>query len=143
MEEHQNHLVAWLTCLLALVSLELKNFRIDVDLLGGAGSSCPGLLPLHLLVNWRSAILNGGLPNNDGILMLQLEHKHQSWMTFFLHLYLTDSCQYLMRADRFDKPDIEEQEKLPKLAIKYFENMLGKCAGPVARNREVHFEGER
>ena len=76
---------------------EVYELRIDMDLLGGEGSSCPGLLPLHLLVQWRSAILNGALPHDDGILILQLEHKHRGWTTYFLHLFMTDSGHYLCR----------------------------------------------
>ena len=95
-----------------------------MDLLGGPGGACPGLLPLRLLVNWRSAILNGVLPHNDGLFMLQLESQHSGWTTFFLKWYFTDSGHYLVATDNFGKPDVGHQEQLKKADEKLIAELM-------------------
>ena len=53
--------------LLGLGLVGVKSVELGFDLIGGQGSLCPGLLPLHVLIIWKSAILCGVLPHDDGI----------------------------------------------------------------------------
>ena len=39
----------------------VKSVELGVDLIGGQGSFCPGLFPLHVLITWKTVILCGVL----------------------------------------------------------------------------------
>eukprot|EP00959_Pyramimonas_sp_CCMP1952_P410174 8596501-Pyramimonas_sp.AAC.1 len=79
------------------------------------GSQCPGLLPLSVMLRLQSSILCGVLQGGDGIMILRiLDNDPQSRSkriprTFFVQLYLADSCHYLLPTGRFEKGSLAAQ----------------------------------
>ena len=49
--------------------------------------------------------------------------------TFFVQLYLTDSCHYLLPIGRFEKGSWAEQSKLRKAVMQYFNEVLRTSVG--------------
>eukprot|EP00959_Pyramimonas_sp_CCMP1952_P455116 9471038-Pyramimonas_sp.AAC.1 len=84
----------------------IAEVTIDLDLLGDLGSKCPGLLPLSVLLRLQSSILCGVLQGGDGIMIIKVvgsggPHTTAIPQTFFIRLYLTDSCHYLLPTGDF------------------------------------------
>ena len=108
---------------------------IDLDLPGDLGSQRPGLLPLSVMLRLQSSILCGVLQGGDGIMILRIldndihSRAKKIPKTFFVQLYLTDSCHYLLPIGRFEKGSWAEQSKLRKAVMQYFNEVLRTSAG--------------
>ena len=64
---------------------------LSMDVIGGEGSACPGLVPLTTLMRLRAGILCGAFPNIDGVMIINVtlldsSHRQQDF-TFFCHLF--------------------------------------------------------
>ena len=66
------------------------------DVIGGASSWCPGLMPLKTLSAMHCILACGWHPNGDGV--LGVWHSG-TWKP--QHLYLTDTGHYMLRVDQF------------------------------------------
>ena len=80
--------------------LGLSSSWFTADVIGGASSLCPGLIPLKSLIYLGCCILFSYYGNGDGVLGIWSKPR-KSWTAQRLHL--TDSGHYLLRIDGFDK----------------------------------------
>ena len=79
------------------------------DLIGNAGSTCPGLLPLPTLIYYYASLFCNILEHNDGVLVLILTDGKQQSRTIFIHVYFTDSGHYLLPIGSFNQKNPEDQ----------------------------------
>ena len=82
---------------IGLTGLDISLFTADV--IGGAASLCPGLVPLKSLIALSCTILFSYFANGDGVLGIW-DDKQRAWSA--QRLYLTESGHYLLRIDHYN-----------------------------------------
>ena len=112
--------------------------ELGVDLIGGHGSQCPGLLPLHVCIKWHAVIACGVLEYGDGIMIVSFTDTGGTSRTFFLQLHHTDSGHYLLAIDQFGHA-AHDQKYLRQAACKRLDKMIGST--PNAGHRAYALEG--
>ena len=84
---------------IGLAGMRGTTFRADV--IGGAASRCPGLLPLQSLIQAATVAVFGCFPNGDGIFAFKDGATGQLCPQ---RVYRTDSGHYLLDISQFNKP---------------------------------------
>lgn len=111
----------------ALVPLRhplLRGATFSADMIGGAGSYCPGLFPLSTSIKLRATMFAGVFDNDDGILALTPEsgvevrgRQKPRQRPIYLRLLHTDSGHYLMPIDDTKDPKEIDQQYLHKAVM--------------------------
>jgi hypothetical protein len=81
----------------------IVNATYSADVLGGSSSRCPGLVPLHTLMQQKCILFCSYFSNGDGLLGVRVidSYGHEQYrMQRLLH---TDSGHYLLPIDNFQK----------------------------------------
>ena len=103
---------------IGLAGMRGTTFRADV--IGGAASRCPGLLPLQSLIQAATVAVFGCFPNGDGIFAFKDGATGQLCPQ---RVYRTDSGHYLLDISQFNKPVNQE---LVNFLSKHFQYKLWK-----------------
>ena len=98
--------------------LGIRSAAYSADVIGGASSGCPGLIPLRTLLSNGCLISCGAFSNGDGSLAMKLKDKHGSPRYAAQRLLLTDSGHYLLPINNFGKNSNHELDYLAQQQAK-------------------------
>ena len=93
--------------------LDLKNAEYTADLIGGAGSTCPALLPNGSLRQLRTVMLTQWYDNGDGVMICStngLRPDHQDADLVAARLLLAESGHYILPVTKEDQTMTKEEE---------------------------------
>ena len=112
----------------------MRHSVFQADLLGGAASWCPGLMPLRSLILAGALSAFGCFEGGDGIIAFRDASTQRMCPQ---RLYITDSGHYLLPIDAFDQP---VDEALVDFMVKHFCYKLSR--NPKGKGKPTH-TGER
>ena len=101
-----------------------KHADFMCDVIGGASSKCPALMPLISMLNTGCLISCGYFANGDGLLGIRMQDG--SFRT--QRLLYTDSGHYLLPIHHFNKPVDEDLNKIMKQDFRKLQQEHGKKA---------------
>ena len=101
-----------------------KHADFMCDVIGGASSKCPALMPLISMLNTCCLISRGYFSNGDGLLGIRMQDG--SFRT--QRLLYTDSGHYLLPIHHFNKPVDEDLNKIMKQDFHKLQKEHGKKA---------------
>ena len=111
----------------------LDRVTFSTDLIGKAGSHCPGLLPLEALLQYKATLICDafGDGTRDGILVLTSAARGHA-TSGLVRVYFTDSGHYLMPISSFvrDSSYDREQASLRDVVLQHFSRITSSLGSP-------------